>query len=364
MNGISSVLAGMLLVIACLVGGIIAPIAFFACVCAGVVADAVRFDPKSISTRRLRELQAIGVLHLPLLYLFIWSLGAGQFGVIDGAFVFGAAVIWFGQIADRAACGLIRAGHRLGLIGQASLLIGHRVSAKRLLHDPQIGTAPDMSAPRLGETFWQYALRLLSQEFTSGLTAETQKRRKHAHGLHPYLVYGVWTFTTLITSYALAGAIGLGAVLILSVLVSVQSLLNEYIERYGLMRRVLPNGKYENFGSRHVWHPPTSPHAVAQNEEYASGRFPVWPYSRARMLRIALQPVQWHMEMSDRAAVWRIPATEHFDRFKSVDITASSSAVAGQMPSNLATWRHEMDFVLPVAQRAMRTRIRSKHERE
>ncbi|MEO9895585.1 MAG: hypothetical protein ABJD13_20835 [Paracoccaceae bacterium] len=363
-NGVSRLVAGMLLFVACLFGGALAPAAFCACLYVGIINNTARFDPQSASIQQLRVLKAIGLLHLPLLYLCIWSLGSGQLDLIECIFVFCAATIWFGQIADRAAHDLIRAGHRLGLIGQASLLTGHRVSAKRLLHDPQIGTPPDMSAPCLTETFWQYAMRLGRQEYSSGLSAETRKRRKHAHGLHPYLVYTLWTFTTLITSYALSGALGLGAMIALSVLVSGQSLLNEYVERFGLVRRILPNGQHEDFGRRHVWHPPKSTHTAIQHDEYASGQFPIWPYPRPKMLWTALLPTRWKTEMADRAAVWRIPANGSMDGFDFAGVTASSRALAGQAPDNLATWRHEMDSVLPVTQRAQRARNRSRHERD
>ncbi|MEP6020645.1 MAG: hypothetical protein ABJ251_19400 [Paracoccaceae bacterium] len=282
-------------------------------------------------------MKAIGMLHLPLLYLVIKSLGAGQLNFVECVFVFGAAIVWFGQIADRAAHGLIRAGHRLGLVGHASLLAGHRISAKRLLQDPQIGTAQDMSVPRLNETYWQYALRLWQQEYSEGLSAETCRRRKNAKGLHPYLAYSVWSLATLTMSYALSGFLGLLAILVLSVLVSGQSLLNEYIERYGLMRRILADGRYEGFGPRHVWHPPPSIDPVIQRENYASGQVPIWPYARPKMLWTALHPNRWDVDMLDRAAVWHIPAQDHLDGSNFATVTASSGACTGQASDNLAT---------------------------
>ncbi|MEO9514437.1 MAG: hypothetical protein ABJH45_26945 [Paracoccaceae bacterium] len=363
MMGISRVAAGFTLVGACLFGDILAPIAFCVCVLIGIFNDTSRFDSKTLSVQRLREMKAIGMLHLPLLYLVIWSLGADQLNFVELVFVFGATIVWFGQIADRAAHGLIRAGHRLGLIGYASLLTGHRVSAKRLLQDPQIGSAPDMSVPRLSETYWQYARRLWRQEYSSGLTAETRKRRKRAQGLHPYLAYGVWTLATLTMSFALSGFLGLVAMLVLSVLVSGQSLLNEYIERYGLMRRVLVNGRYEEFGPRHVWHKPPSADPVVQQAKYASGQVPIWPHARLKMLWTALHPERWRVDMADRAAVWHISAQEHFDGFNFATVTASSGACSGQAPGNLATCRHEMAFDLPSVQCAQHTRVRARHER-
>ncbi len=356
-------LAAATLLIACLFGGYFAYLALFMCAYVGITLSAAPWRSLVPTQSHATEMNVIGFAHLPLLYGVIWSTGHGHLHHFEAVCLFFAAAFWFGQIADRAAFELLRNGNRLGIIIQASLLTGHRISVKTLLYDPQKSTTLDGSVPQIGETFWHYNARHWFQEVSNGFSAETQKRHYRSKGIHPFWVYGIWTATTLVTSFALSGAVGICAMIALSALVMMQSHLNEYVERYGLLRRILPSGYREPIGPRHLWHAPDSAHERLHQQYYDTGRIPVWPYPRHHMLWLALWSRKWQTIMNDRAAIWRILANQSITNGQSTDNFAMTSGNAGQAENNLATWSNEMDSVHPAMQRARRTSCVTRHER-
>lgn len=98
----------------------------------------------------------LGLLHFPLLALAIWGLAQGG-PVLNWAFCFAAAGLYFGQIMNSCTHELIHAGGRMrrGLRRSicVTLLFGHQTTAHPGVHHVHVATPEDLSTAWYGESW-------------------------------------------------------------------------------------------------------------------------------------------------------------------------------------------------------------------
>ncbi len=124
-------------------------------------------------------------------------------------------------------------------------------------HHVRIATPADPATARRGENFYAFFPRVLIGSWKSAWELETERLRKRNIPIVHWRNQMLW-FAAL--PMALAGALTLAfgwiafPFFILQSYVAIQELeLVNYLEHYGLMRRQMPNGRYENVTPAHSW---------------------------------------------------------------------------------------------------------------
>ena len=235
-----------------------------------------------------------------------------------------------GQIGHPAAHELIHRPARglrgLGRALYAAVLMGHHASSHLRVHHPHVGTIDDPASPPAGLGFWRYAPRAWIGSFRAGWRAETALRARSTRPLrwwsHPYTAHLAGAAAALALAIALAGAGGAAALLLIAAHTHLQILLSDYIQHYGLRRRLLPDGRPEPVGPQHSWNAPHfwssammlnaprhSDHHVNPSRPYPALRLeadmPVLPRPVPVMAMAALVPPLWRKMMDRRAAKWQ-----------------------------------------------------------
>ncbi|WP_288997731.1 alkane 1-monooxygenase [uncultured Gemmobacter sp.] len=279
-----------------------------------------------------RLLALIGTAHLLAFPLAVWAI-AGDSGLPLWARIalflgFGQL---FGQVSNPAAHELIHRGDRrvfrLGMAVYVTLLNGHHTSAHRLVHHRHVATPEDPNSARDDESFYQFLPRAYFGSFRAGLRAETA-RWKQTGGLNPYVIYVAGGLACLGLGAVLAGWAGLFVWLLLAGYATAQLMLSDYVQHYGLRRRLLPDGRPEPVGPRHSWNAPHwfssgvmlnaprhSDHHAHPARPYPALRLPEpdeapWlPYSLPVCGAIALMPRRWRRMMKPRLAHWQAAPT-------------------------------------------------------
>ena len=275
----------------------------------------------------------LGLLHFPLLGLGIWALTAAHLDVLDKVLIYTGLGLYFGQVSNSNAHELIHARarglFRLGTAVYVSLLHGHHVSAHLRVHHVHAATDADPNSARAGQGFWAYAAHVLAREFTAGFAADQAQRGRSAAAptlwAHPYLYYVGGAVLALAVSFAIAGPGGVIAHLGIALYAQLQLLLSDYVQHYGLRRRMLANGKPEPVGPRHSWNAPKwyssammlnaprhSDHHMRPAKPYqaleVTDEMPQLPHSLPVMALVALVPPLWRRVMDRRVARWQDPA--------------------------------------------------------
>ncbi|MCB2129991.1 MAG: alkane 1-monooxygenase [Rhodobacteraceae bacterium] len=275
----------------------------------------------------------LAVVHFGLLFVAVYSLsnlsGAGFLSWIATFLAFG---LWFGQVSNSNAHELIHRSERglyaLGMWVYISVLFGHHCSAHRLVHHRFVATPDDPNTAAEGEGFYGFALRAWTGAFTAGHEMEEHLREGREagglKGLNPYSLYIAGALAVVAVMLTVFGFDGLLAYLLLCAHVQTQLLLSDYVQHYGLLRRVLPSGNLEPAGFGHSWdapHPVSglmmlnaprhSDHHAHPSRRYKDlrlapeARSPRLPYSLPVMATIALIPPLWFRVMNPRLAALR-----------------------------------------------------------
>jgi alkane 1-monooxygenase len=272
-------------------------------------------------------LLAVAGAHFALLPLVVWAV-AGESGLAatDRGLILAAAGLWVGQVAVPAAHELIhRPGRwrfRLGAAIYASILFGHHASAHRLVHHVHAASRQDPNTARAGEGYWRFLPRAWAGSFRAGLVAEAARRRPGAP--HPYAGYLAGSALALAVASLAAGGWGVSAWVVLSLHAQSQLLLSDYVQHYGLARRILPDGRLEPVSDRHSWNAPhwftgaMMLHAPRHSDHHAhparpypalrlppGGAAPVLPWALPVACVIALVPPLWRRAMAPHLARWR-----------------------------------------------------------
>ncbi len=272
---------------------------------------------------------ALAAAHFGLWGLVIAALG-GATGLTtwEKLAVFAGTGLFFGQVSNSNAHELIhRAARPLRHLGKwvyISVFPGHHASAHTLVHHVHVATRADPNSARPGESFYRFLRRAWPGELRAGLTAETARLKRAGRPLwmHPYITYFAGTAIFLVLAVALGGAKGLLGAVCLAGFAQTQLLLSDYVQHYGLTRKVQRNGKPEPVAARHSWNAPHpmssalmlnaprhSDHHAHPSRPYPAlaldDAMPMLPRSLPVMACVALYPRLWRKVMDPRAARWQ-----------------------------------------------------------
>ncbi|MBO9478121.1 alkane 1-monooxygenase [Shimia sp. R11_0] len=273
----------------------------------------------------------LGLAHFPLMGIAVGAL-AGLTGISLGAKLccFLAFGLFFGQVSNANAHELIhnsaRLPRRLGMWVYISLLFGHHTSAHTKVHHVWVATERDPNSARDGESFYQFWPRAWIGSFTAGLKAENTLRGRagaRALGLHPYVLYVGGAAGCLVLAAFVGGAAAVVAYIALASYGTMQLLLSDYVQHYGLRRDMRENGKPEPVGPKHSWNAPQlytsalmlnaprhSDHHTTPSRDYPALKLdevsmPILPRSLPLMATLALWPRMWRRVMDPRVAKLR-----------------------------------------------------------
>jgi len=275
----------------------------------------------------------LAIAHFGLLGCGIWAVsgesGLGIWGRIAAFFAFG---LYFGQVSNSNAHELINRTRRglftLGSWVYISLLFGHHTSAHRFVHHRFVGTDDDPNSAGLGESFYHFAPRAWAGSFRAGRVAESARLRAHTPPLatwrHPYAVYVGGAAGCLALCAALFGLRGVVAYVALAGYATMQLLLSDYVQHYGLRRGRAPDGRPVPVSARLSWNSPHwfssylmlnaprhSDHHAHPARVYPGLRLPgreaapILPHSLPAMATCALLPPLWRRLMDTRVRRWQ-----------------------------------------------------------
>lgn len=274
----------------------------------------------------------ITAVHGLLWLLGLWAIGHGtHLSVVDKLLLGTGLGLFFGQISSPTAHELIhkraRLPHWVGTGIYISVLFGHHTSAHLRVHHIHAATHKDPNTARLGEGFWRFLLRAVSQEFTAGLRAENKLRSHLPRGkmmlTHPYVAYVGGAIGVVALAAQMGGMVGVLALFALAVYAQFQLYLSDYVQHYGLIRRIDASGRTEPMGTQHSWNAPHwyssammlnaprhSDHHVSPTQAYPglqldSAAMPTLPHSLPVMAVLALIPPVWRRLMDPQVQQWQ-----------------------------------------------------------
>ncbi len=130
-----------------------------------------------------------------------------------------------------------------------------------LLHHVKVATPEDPSSARKGESLWHFIPRSIIGNVVDGYGAENARRRAKKIQFLDTRNRALWWAGAPILLATLATAVyGLKGLAFLSLQAFVGIFMLEivnYIEHYGLVRKKVPNGRYERVEPRHSWNATT-----------------------------------------------------------------------------------------------------------
>jgi alkane 1-monooxygenase len=272
---------------------------------------------------------SIAVGHIALVVLMMAALTGGWLTMIDKLVLFVATVQWLGQVGNSNAHELIHRGnrtlHRLGVLAYVTVLFGHHASAHPLVHHVRVATRSDPSTARKGESLYRFIGRAWRGSFREGFRAEQARliRTGRPGWRNPYVVYVGGAVVMMAQAVWIGGLAGLGIYLALALMAQGQLLMSDYVQHYGLMRAMGPNGKPVPVGPRHSWnapHPASSAFMLNAPRHSDHHAHPARPYPTLRlpdpadaphlprslpvMATLALFPPLWRRVMDPLAAAW------------------------------------------------------------
>ena len=268
---------------------------------------------------------ALGLAHLVLMPLGVWALTVGP---LDGGAAWVTALalgLFFGQVSNSNAHELIhrkaRWPRRLGVAVYATLLFGHHASAHPKVHHVYVATPRDPNSAPLGMGFYRFWPRAWIGSFRAGLAAENRLRQGRG-GVHPYVWYVGGAVLSLCLGWLIAGWAGVLVWAALATYATMQLILSDYVQHYGLRRAKTPGGGFVPAGPEHSWNAPqwyssammlNAPRHSDHHENPArsfpelrldEAAMPMLPRSLPVMASIALVPPLWRRMMDHRARKW------------------------------------------------------------
>lgn len=192
-------------------------------------------------------------------------------------------------------------------------------------HHMMVSTPEDRSSARFGQSIYGFLPQAYLSNFLSAWRLEAWRLRQ---GGYPALSRRNEVLRLSLLSVALCAASGAlfgwqGVVFFLAqsfVAVTELEIVN-YIEHYGLHRRLLPNGRWERIAPEHSWNAPWllsnlfilqlqrhSDHHAEARRRYSALRHhedvPTLPAGYAPLMLLALVPPLWFRVMNPRVRAW------------------------------------------------------------
>lgn len=216
----------------------------------------------------------------------------------------------------------------LGDLLLATVLYSHFRTEHLLVHHRHVGTPRDAVSARYNEGFYRFFARVLPECLVSAWWAEAEKLgrvgRPVWHRSNPFWRYAVLQVLAVLAAYGVGGAFGVLLFALQAFFAVWQLELTNYIEHYGLVRRRLPDGRYEPVRPHHSWNAPQrasnwllinlqrhSDHHTRPDrrfpllQTYDATEAPILPMGYPAMGVLALIPPLWRRRMNPRVRAWR-----------------------------------------------------------
>lgn len=275
-------------------------------------------------------------LNLPILYLlvgfFLSTLHSGTLSALEKVGMSLSVGLMIGTSGINVAHEL---GHRVGTwpqrAAQALLLPAlylHFLIEHNRGHHRNVATPEDPATSRLNESVYAFWIRSIGGSWTHAWALEKERLQKQGQGPwtpHNQMLKFLLPELLYLSAVAVAGgpwllfsacAIALFGILMLETV--------NYIEHYGLRRRLLPDGRYEPVNPSHSWN---SNHEAGRLVLYelsrhsdhhykASRKFqvlrhfpqsPQLPYGYPASIVLSLLPPLWFAVMNPEVAAWESP---------------------------------------------------------
>lgn len=224
-------------------------------------------------------------------------------------------------------------GHKSGFMPQtaAKLLLlpnlyMHFIIEHNYGHHLKVGTPEDPATSRYKEFIFTFWIRSITQSLISAWQIETNRLKKAGQPTWSYqnaILRFAFYQILYVVALTLIFSPFVAAMLVLSGLTGILLLESiNYVEHYGLVRRVLPNGKYERVETFHSWNSDHeagrimlyeltrhSDHHYKANKKYQVlnhyDESPQLPYGYPTSILIALCPPLWFNIMNPKVEEWR-----------------------------------------------------------
>lgn len=209
-----------------------------------------------------------------------------------------------------------------------STLYGHWCTEHVFGHHLNVATPEDPATARDGESIYRFLPRVLVQTFTSAWRIQKDQLKRRGVGMlsrhNAFLRYAGWTGLFVALAAALGGWVGIGTLALQAIVAILLLELVDYIEHYGLLRRKLPNGKFEPTQPHHSWN---SGHQASNwllinlqrhsdhhykprkrfptLQSYPESEAPQLPHGYPWMVLLALIPPLYFNIMQPKLAAWR-----------------------------------------------------------
>ena len=237
----------------------------------------------------------------------------------------------------------------LGEILLSSFAFSHYRTEHVYVHHAHVGTPNDPVFARKGQSAWAYMPRAVFGNIVRSWQFERDKLRRRGvptwHYTNPFWRYGALTAVWLILVWSLGeagplgGWIGIAIYLVYSAIAMMILRLVDYVEHYGLSRKILPKGRFERVQPRHSWnasqrisnwavwnvqrhsdhhHRPIRAYPLLQH--YGTDVAPQLPTNYTGMILVAMVPPLWFRLIDPRVDAWRAqfyPEIENWRAYES-----------------------------------------------
>lgn len=281
--------------------------------------------------------KAITIIWLPLQVLMIFGVitalswsdhieGAARAGLVIGLGIVtgGVGIVYAHELMHQRN----RLERFCGEWLMVSVLYGHFMSEHLLVHHVKVATAEDSATARYNESIYAFFARVLPGSLRSAWSAETARLRRRERSVwsfaNPFWRYGLGALGFLFVAWLIGGWAGVGWYLMQSIIAVLILESINYVEHYGLTRKYLGGGKYEQVRPKHSWNAgqmfsnyylinlqrhsdhhfkPDRRYPLLQT--YAEEEAPQLPLGYAMMLMLAQNPWAWRRVMNPRVRRWR-----------------------------------------------------------
>ena len=208
------------------------------------------------------------------------------------------------------------------------VLYGHFRTEHLMTHHRYVGTKKDTVTARFNESFYVFFLRVLPGSIISAWNVEKEKlskrKKKVFNYKNPFWIYFGLILLFITIAFSIAGIFGILLFIIQAIIAIIHLEVVNYIEHYGLSRKLLSNGKYEKTKPQHSWNANQkvsnlflinlqkhSDHHYNPNKSYQlltafdSYAAPQLPFGYPIMVLLSLFPSQWKKVMNPKVQEWR-----------------------------------------------------------
>ena len=238
------------------------------------------------------------------------------------------------------------------LFGEAllsSFAFAHYRTEHVYIHHARVGTPRDPVFARKGQSVWAFLPRAMFGAVVDSWRFERERLRKRGlspwHRSNPFWRYGSMTAMWLALVWffgeagPMSGWVGIGIYLVYSAIANMILRIVDYLEHYGLSRKILDDGRYERVQPRHSWnashrvsnwatynvqrhsdhhHRPIRPYPLLQH--YGTDVAPQLPSNYTAMILVAMVPPLWRRMVDPLVDEWRkrfYPEIENWRAYES-----------------------------------------------